>query len=202
MHIIIIFSRRFKLPEDRHGVSQQHSAQFWAQDGMVLRKIPEKYCGRRRSSKTQCKFILRNETKQNKTKNDKTNLFFGNWGPSRIPRAFCAVHHNHLEETDLIGRVNSQPVIHVSFCNPCLAPPHLIVYFLCPPWAHSLSGQWLIPGHSALADTDSINTQTQFRHRRWRFLHPRALSQTGSALFSQLWVLPGQLFQLSALFQL
>lgn len=153
------------------------------------------------SSKIQCKFILK--TKQNKKpRQNKTNLFFGNWGPSKIPRAFCAVLHNHLEETDLISRVNNQPAIYVSFCNPCLVPPHLIVHLLCPPWAHSLSGQWLIPGHSDLADTDSINTQTQFRHRRWRFLYPHALSQTGSALFSQLWVLLGQLFQLSGLFQL
>lgn len=32
--------------------------------------------------------------------------------------------------------------------------------------------QWTVTNHSGLTDTDSINTQTQFRHRPRCFLHP------------------------------
>lgn len=68
---------------------------------------------------------------------------------------------------------------HTSFCNPLwplpisISPPLLTLI-------HPLNGMPLIPGCLSLTNMDSVNSQTQFRHRPQLFLHPYAPSWTGS----------------------
>lgn len=80
---------------------------------------------------------------------------------------------------EVTGSMDRQMATHTSFCNP-LGP---LLISIPPPLLtldSSLNGMPLIPGCISLTNTDSVNTQTRFRHRLQLFLHLYAPSWTGS----------------------
>lgn len=62
----------------------------------------------------------------------------------------------------------------------CPVPPHLIFHPFYPLQTHPLSGTSLIPECLGLIDTNSVNTQAQFRQRPQCFLLQHVPSWSGS----------------------